>query len=91
MKNEFDEKWKFLLQVLVAKSVRRTSIITFQKISNFQEKKIHKRNDFTLKKEMDEARKKRTQIQKMLVRSFFGLLEILDMENSSMTKLNSRH
>ena len=59
MKNEFDEKWKFLLQVLVAKSVRRTSIITFQKISNFQEKKIHKRNDFTLKKEMDEARKKK--------------------------------
>ena len=40
MKNGFDSKWKFLRQFLVARSVRRTSIIYFhEKRSNFQEKK----------------------------------------------------
>lgn len=70
------------------RSVRRTSVIPFHKKerSNFQEK-MNKKKDFTRKKEMGEARRKKAYIVK-LVTFFLGLLTIFDMENSSGTKLN---
>lgn len=48
---------------------------------------MNKKKDFTRKKEMGEARRKKAYIVK-LVTFFLGLLTIFDMENSSGTKLN---
>lgn len=55
------------------RSVRRTSIIPFYKKerSNFQEK-INKKKDFTRKKELGEARRKKAHIVKVV--TFFFLV-----------------
>lgn len=65
-KNEFDGKQNFLRQFLVARGVRRTSITSFHKNeATFKEKRKNKVKDFTSKKEMDEASRKKANIEKV--------------------------
>ena len=50
---------------------------------------MYKRKYFALKKKFYEARRKKANLKKVSVGSFFGLLAILDMDNSSLATLNS--